>query len=64
MEKNTKSTGQEIPPQKKKFQIKHPEKTAPGPGGSQESERMEYHEEPAHKRSRKYDHHSEKKLED
>ncbi|HZV42967.1 MAG TPA: hypothetical protein VFF90_00730 [Saprospiraceae bacterium] len=63
MEKKIKSTEQQIPPQKEK-QLKRPEKTAPGPGGSQESERMEYHEEPAQKRGRKYDHHSEKKLED
>jgi len=64
MEKNPKSSGQQIPPQKNKFPLKRPAKSAPGPGDSQESERREYHEETAHKRSRKYDHHSEKKLED
>ena len=64
MEKNTKSTGEQSTPRTKKWEMKRAAKSAPGPGGSQESERIEYHEEPAAKRSRKYDHHSEKKLED
>jgi len=64
MEKNPKSTEPQTPPRKKKFQLKRSFKSAPGPGGSQESERTQYHEEPAQKGSGKYDHHSEKKLED
>jgi hypothetical protein len=47
MEKNPKSTEPQTPPRKKKFQLKRSFKSAPGPGGSQESERTQYHEEPA-----------------
>ena len=40
-------------------------KSAPGPGGSQESERIEYHEEASTKPGKKrYDHKPEKNLED
>ena len=40
-------------------------KSAPGPGGSQESDRIEYHEETSSKPGKKrYDHKPEKNLED
>ena len=72
MEKNTKSTGhKDSPPSPatavrvKKLQTKRPRKSAPGPGDSQESERIEYHEDPARKAgSQPYDHKPEKNLED
>ena len=40
-------------------------KSAPGPGGSQESEKVEYHEETSHRpKKQQYDHKPEKDLED
>jgi len=72
METNNKSIGQKDSPRTptsavraKKLQTKRPRKSAPGPGDSQESERIEYHEEPARKAgSPPYDHKPEKNLEE